>query len=114
MGVVKQELGSAGKRIGVGALWPTYIIVAAWEIHGWHGGRLISLLEEPIDVELERLSPVLLEAAPHELVHREYLLAGERNARESVGTGERDLRENIPAGEREGGESNESERCHHN
>lgn len=55
-----------------------------------------------------------MEAAPHELVHREYLLAGERNARESVGTGERDLRENIPAGEREGGESNESERCHHN
>jgi hypothetical protein len=74
--------------IGVGALWPTHITVA------------ISLLVEPIDVELERLR--LLEAAPHELVHGEYLLAGERNTRESVSTGERDVRENVSACEREG------------
>lgn len=100
MGVVKQELGSAGKRIGVGALWSTHIIVAAREIHGWQGGRHISLLEEPIDVELERLH--LLEAAPHELVHGEYLLGGERNIRESVNTDERDLRQNVSACEREG------------
>ena len=100
MGVVEQELGSAGKRIGVGALWPTHIIVTAREIHGWQGGRRISLLVEPNDVELERLR--LLEAAPHELVHGEYLLAGERNTRESVSTGERDVRENVSACEREG------------